>query len=131
MLRKFLLSTITFLVYIIPIYAGDTNPVTLTPDDSEGDGNNGGEVHLGKGHRMPPAPVMCLIDFEEGTISGDSPVLASVSDYQLWDADGSVCITASPLAADVLSYAAASPGETFILRLVTPSLTLRGYISAD
>ena len=41
---------------------------------------------------MPPAPVMAVVDIEAGTVSGTSPLLDGIVSYQIWEADGSLCI---------------------------------------
>lgn len=80
-----------------------------------------------RGHRMPPAPVMAVVDMEAGTVSGTSPLLDGIVSYQIWEANGSLCIAD---ASDIATAFKAVDGlhGTYMLRMRGDGYTLTGHI---
>ena len=76
---------------------------------------------------MPPAPVMAVVDMEAGTVSGTSPLLDGIVSYQIWEADGSLCIAD---ASDIATAFKAVDGlhGTYMLRMRGDGYTLTGHI---
>ena len=60
--------------------------VPVTPE--YGDNENTKDLP-DRGIRMPPAPIMVVVDVEAGTVSGTSPLLDGIVRYEIWEADGS------------------------------------------
>ena len=124
-MRKYLFLLTACLCGFLSLLA-DT-PVDLTeiadvPEDSDPT-----EIKR-PGRRTAPAPVRCLIDFTALTITGSSPKLTSVVEYQLWSVDGSVClVTAATDNLFVTALLSQLPGEYLII-LKGESYSLRGYL---
>ncbi len=79
------------------------------------------------GIRMPPAPIMVVVDVEAGTLTGASPLLDGIVRYEIWDADGNLCIASASDAATALKAINDCHG-TYLLRLRGDGYTLTGYI---
>lgn len=124
-MKRFLFILVACLSGVLTLMA--ETPVDLTeipevPEDSDPIEKED------RGRRTAPAPVRCLIDFSALTVTGSSPKLASIVEYQLWSADGSMCLVAA--ATDnqfVTALLSQLPGEYLII-LKGASYSLRGYL---
>lgn len=124
-MKRFLFIIISCLSGFLTLMA--ETPVDLTeipevPEDSKPEEKNN------PGRRTPPAPVRCLIDFSALTVTGSSPKLSSIVEYQLWSDDGSIClVTAATDNLFVTALLSQLPGEYLII-LKGDSYSLRGYL---
>lgn len=80
-----------------------------------------------RGRRTRPAPIMVVVDIEAGTITGTSALLDGIVRYEIWDADGNLCIASASDAATVLKAINGCHG-TYLLRLRGDGYTLAGYL---
>lgn len=127
MLRKLLTLLILFMGVTVVYGQTPTPPTTLYPTTEETDENPIPDPN--KGHRMPPAPVICTIDIENGTISGTSPLLDNIEEYQLWDADGEVCLISTSGKSGFFDMLRSLPKETYMIKLVCGTYSLTGYLT--
>lgn len=79
-------------------------------------------------HRIPPAPIMCFIDMEEGTVTFSSSVLDEIDSYQIYDESGKICLGAYDNAADFTTALTDLTGG-YCLKFLTPKGTYTGYIN--
>lgn len=78
------------------------------------------------GHRAPGRPICCTISKDSGvTIPGCPDDIIS---YEIWDADGNICLFASTDQSDFIDEIFSSHGE-FMIRLNSNVYTYIGYIS--
>ncbi len=78
-----------------------------------------------KGHRIPSAPVICTIDFENHRIETSIPY--EIIAYELWDEDGIDTIVSYPSDYDIVEFMSTVSGA-FQLRLITVEHTYIGYL---
>ncbi|MBD5345675.1 MAG: hypothetical protein HDR92_00900 [Bacteroides sp.] len=124
-MRKYLFLLTACLCGFLSLLADTPVDLTEIPDISE---DYGPEDSNNRGRRTAPAPVQCLIDFTALTITGSSPKLTSVVEYQLWSVDSSVClVTAATDNLFVTALLSQLPGEYLII-LKGESYSLRGYL---
>lgn len=98
--------------------------VPVTPE--YGDNENTKDLP-DRGIRMPPAPIMVVVDVEAGTVSGTSPLLDGIVRYQIWEADGSLCIADASDPATAFKAVDGLHG-TYMLRMRGDGYTLTGHI---
>lgn len=70
---------------------------------------------------------MVVVDIEAGTITGTSALLDGIVRYEIWDADGNLCIASASDAATVLKAINGCHG-TYLLRLRGDGYALAGYL---
>ena len=99
--------------------ASDSTQITLQPE-----GPDKGHEHE-KGHRMPSAPFICTIDFENPRIETSIPY--RITAYELWDEDCDYPIVSYANDYKLVDYMANASG-VFQLRIVTTERTYIGYI---
>lgn len=87
----------------------------------------GDDIPDGKKHRMPPAPIMCFIDMDAGTVTFCSSVLDEIDSYQIYDESGEICIGAYDTPADFTTALTDLSGD-YCLKFLTPKGTYTGYI---
>lgn len=126
MLRKLLTLLILFIAATAVYGQTPTQPTTLYPTTEGTDDPQEKPKH---GHRMPPAPVICIIDIENGTISGTSPLLDNIEEYQLWDADGEVCLISTSSKSGFFDLLRSLPKETYMIKLVCGAYSLTGELA--
>lgn len=115
-----LLLIITSLFMAAQCFASDSDPIPLYPDDPT-------KWH-GNGHRMPPAPVFCEIDYETGELISDSPLVNKATDFQLWTADNTLCLYLTDNAESLVGYILEHKDVTMILKIAGDDYVLVGYI---
>ncbi|MDE6048386.1 MAG: hypothetical protein K2G09_01655 [Paramuribaculum sp.] len=124
MIRKLLLLFI--LVFTANQMLGDTPPpTTLTPVGEDSDYDPEKPI---KGHRTPPAPIICFIDIENGIITGTSPLLDTIEEYQLWDTEGESLIVSATDQSDFFASVRMMPKDRYMLKLKGIPYTLIGFI---
>lgn len=126
-MKQIIITLIAVVVSICPLFA--QTPTTPTPLDYSEDGNvENRKDWPNRGHRMPPAPIMVVVDVEAGTITGTSPLLDGILRYEIWDADETLCIALASDAATALKAINGCHG-TYLLRLRGDGYCLKGYIT--
>lgn len=118
-----LLLIITSLFMAAQCFASDSDPIPLYPD-----GGSYEDSPNGRGHRMPPAPVFCDIDFETGELISDSPLVNEATDFQLWTADNTLCLYLTDNAESLVGYILEHKDVTMILKIAGDDYVLVGYI---
>ena len=78
-----------------------------------------------KGYRIPAAPVICTIDFENHRIVTSIP--DEIISYDLWNEDGEATIASYSTDYELIRYLANTIG-VFQLRLITSEHTYVGYL---
>lgn len=123
-MRQFIITfTLAFLSLIATVGKPITIPVYDPPTDEDPERNDG------KGHKMPPAPVFCTIDIEEGTVTSTSPRLDDIDSYEVWSADGEICLaTASTAEEFTASLSTLTPGN-YTIRLICSGYYYTGLIT--
>ncbi len=117
-MKKLTLSIIAIIVITLNLHADPIIiPTTVDPSNETTE----------RGHRMPPAPVMAVVDIEAGTVSGTSPLLDGIVSYQIWEADGSLCIADASDPATAFRAVDGLHG-TYMLRMRGDGYTLTGHI---
>lgn len=124
-MKRLILILISCLPGVLTLMAETPVDLTETYDTTE---DSKPEDKGNQGRRTAPAPIRCLIDFAALTVTGDSPKLASIIEYQLWSADGSICLFAADTDYQfVEALLSQLPGEYLII-LKGDTYSLRGYI---
>ena len=78
---------------------------------------------------MPPAPIFCTIDIEEGTVTSTSPRLDDIDSYEVWSADGEICLASSSTAEEfTASLSTLTPGD-YTIRLICSDYYYTGLIT--
>lgn len=122
-MKRILGWTMCIIIGLLTFTTSAQTPITLHPTPEGVD-----PVDLkDKGTRMPPAPIMVVVDVEAGTVSGTSPLLDGIVRYEIWEADGSLCIADADNAAAAFRAVDDRHG-TYMLRLRGNGYTLTGYI---
>lgn len=93
-------------------------PTTEDPDPEE---------NLKK-HKAPPAPVLCFIDFEAGTVSFSSEVVGEIEEYLICDESGENCISSYDDPAEFVAALNALNGD-FCIRFLSPKGYYTGFIT--
>lgn len=124
-MKRFL--AIILLLPFLTLIASAGNPITIPvhepPTDElpeRGDGN--------KGHRMPPAPVFCTIDIEEGTVTSTSPRLDNIDSYEVWSAEGEICLASSSTAEEFTATLSTLASGDYTIRLICPDYYYTGIV---
>lgn len=118
---------ITLAIALFSLTASAGNPITIPVYDPPTDEEP--EIHYGKGHKMPPAPVFCTIDIEEGTVTSTSPRLYDIDSYEVWSADGEICLASSSTAEEfTASLSTLTPGD-YTIRLICFDYYYTGLIT--
>ena len=99
--------------------SSDSTQITLQPE-----GPDKGDEHE-KGYRMPSAPFICTIDFENHRIETSIPY--NITIYELWDEDGVSPIVSYANDYELVDYMANASG-VFQLRVITAKRIYVGYI---
>lgn len=108
---------ILFLVFsLLSVLALRANPVSVTfievPHLQEGPDNE----ETGHGHRIPPRPIMCTIDFSAEDINFSQDV-QDIESYEVWDESQSLCLYMADNEADFVQYlSVVNEPVTIILR---------------
>ncbi|MDE5836697.1 MAG: hypothetical protein K2H50_06795 [Paramuribaculum sp.] len=84
-------------------------------------------VDLNK-HRMPPAPVMCFINFETRAVSFSSAAVGEVEVYEICDESGGICLGSYDTAAEFVDALDNLSGE-YCVRFITINGNYTGYIN--
>lgn len=103
-------------------HAQDTIPVFMTPDDPPREDPN-------RRHRMPPAPIVCIIDLLNGTISSDSPLMSDAETYQLLTEDGEICMIETENPSEAVEYLRANRAVAVRLRIIVADRFYTGLVS--
>ena len=99
--------------------ASDSTQITLQPEGPDkGDKPD-------KGHRIPSAPIICMIDFEHNRILTSIPF--EITDYELWEEVGDASIISYPSDCELVEYMAGITG-VYMLRIVTSERAYVVYI---
>lgn len=122
-MKRIIFTLISAVISLCPILAQTPTPLGYSEDQDVNNQKDWPE----RGHRMPPAPIMVVVDVEAGTLTGASPLLDGIVKYQIWEADGSLCIADADNAAAALRAVDGRHG-TYMLRLRGDGYTLTGYI---
>ncbi len=103
-------------------FAEDPETKDMFEDDNKKDDHN-------RGQRIPPAPVICIIDYDAGEIVSESPLVREASDFQLWDLDNTICLFSSHESKIVVGFLQDHRGESMLLKITGDDYTLTGYIN--
>ena len=79
-----------------------------------------------KGRRDLPAPVECVIDFQQRTLSSPSPLLTSVTRFQILAADGETTLYDGDSPSDMIKFITTLPQGTYTMCLVAEDYYLYG-----
>lgn len=115
----------------VPVY-GETvdTPLTYTPiPEGESEDDDIRDNDPNRGNRMPPACIICEIDFETGAITGSSPLLADISRYQIWDEEAIICLHESNSAVAMTAALRSFGAGSYMVRLIGPGYALAGIIT--
>lgn len=122
-MKRIIVTLISAVISLCPILAQTPTPLGYSEDQDVNNQKDWPE----RGHRMPPAPIMVVVDVEAGTITGASPLLDGIVRYEIWDADGNLCIASASDAATALKAINGCHG-TYLLRLRGDGYTLAGHL---
>ena len=113
-----------FLAFLVSAGNPVTIPVYDPPTDEDPQKSDGPNRH-----RMPPAPVFCTIDIEEGTVTSTSPRLDNIDSYEVWSADGEICLASASTAEEfTATLSTLTPGD-YIIRLICSDYYYTGLIT--
>lgn len=124
-----IITILTLLFAALTARCEPTPPAANLYYESEESGTSDDKDRPSRGHRMPPAPIPCTIDFDNQSITGNSPLLDAIVEYQLLDAEGYVIIVSDiseQSFVEELSHA--NPGN-YILLLVADGYQLSGTLN--
>lgn len=81
-----------------------------------------------KRHKAPPAPVLCFIDFEAGTVSFSSDAIGEIEEYRICDESGETCIGSYDDPAEFVAVLGDLNGDLCV-RFLSPKGYYTGYIT--
>lgn len=96
-----------------------TIPMTQTDDDP------GKLDRPSKGHRLLRAPIICTINFAEGTV--DASIASEILSYEVWDAEGGCIVASFTTDSGMVEFLSTASG-CYQLRLVTDDYSYAGYL---
>ena len=119
---------ITFAIAVLSLITTAGTPITIPvydpPTDEDPQKSDGPNRH-----KMPPAPVFCTIDIEEGTVTSTSPRLDDIDSYEVWSAAGEICLASSSTAEEfTASLSTLTPGD-YTIRLICSGYYYTGLIT--
>ena len=78
------------------------------------------------GPRSNPCPVICIIDFENNSLSGSS-FLEDITEYEIWDESYTICISSMTHESYFVQFVKDLPNShTYILKLKGVNFTYFG-----
>ena len=122
---KKIITTLALLLSAFTVVLADTITVPITPVEND----DTPPVNDPNRHKMPPVPVFCTIDIEEGTVTLTSPRLDDIDSYEVWSADGEICLALSSTAEEfTASLSTLTPGD-YTIRLICSGYYYTGLIT--
>ncbi len=79
-------------------------------------------------HKTPPAPVLCFIDFEAGTVSFSSEAVGEIEEYLICNESGENCISSYDDPAEFVAALNALNGDLCI-KFLSPKGYYTGFIT--
>ena len=111
----------------ISLHADVPDSTTIPCHYEDSNKNEDERLEPDHGQRIPPAPMVCTIDFIKGTITGESPLFSSIEEYRLYDSDDSLLFSSADMHEFVAHIRERGEGE-YTLRLAGSSYTLTGWL---
>ncbi|MDE5744469.1 MAG: hypothetical protein K2H84_02255 [Paramuribaculum sp.] len=124
MKRKIIMLLAVFCLGISSAVYGDSLPPVTFPIQND-PGDEKPDSHR---HRMPPAPIMCIIDFEAKTVVFTSSTIEGIYDYQVYEADEEICVGSYGDTSEFVDALGSLSGN-YCIRFITPKETFTGYIN--
>lgn len=129
MLRIITILTLLFAAFTARCEPSSPATANLYYEPEDSGASDDDKDRPNRGHRMPPSPIPCTIDFDSQSIIGNSPLLDAIVEYRLIDADGfTIIISDFSEQSFVAEMSHANPGY-YILLLVADSYQLSGAIN--
>lgn len=94
MLKTIFKTLLLFILMFVPSFVGaaeSTITVNLSKTNVAGDE----KIDQSKGHRMPPRPIVGIINVNAGMIDYSADLGEDVEAYEVWTVDGSAVIASS------------------------------------
>lgn len=88
-----------------------------------------GKIIPDKGRRDLPAPVECVIDLQERTLTSASPLINSIVRFQLLTADGETTLYDGSNPSDMIKFITTLPQGTYMICLVGEDYCLYGHFT--
>ncbi len=121
-----LLSAILVMLLILPLYGKADITTPLEPPTTEDPVPTYPPSH--NKHKAPPAPVLCFIDFEAGTVSFSSEVVGEIEEYLICDESGENCISSYDDPAEFVAALNVLNGDLCI-KFLSPKGYYTGFIT--
>lgn len=128
MLRLLTIFTLLFAAFALRCEPKSPATVSLYYQPEESGSADDDTERPKHGHRMPPAPIPCTIDFESQSIISNSPMLDAIVEYRLMDSDGFTVLCDFSQQSFVGELAQITTGH-YILLLVADNYQLSGTIN--
>ncbi|MDE6652239.1 MAG: hypothetical protein K2K08_07525 [Paramuribaculum sp.] len=119
------ICVIIVMVLAMPLCCKADISLPLTPPKTE---NPDDEIPGLKRHRTPPAPVICFINIENGSVSFSSAAVGEVEEYQICDEEGEICFCSYNTAAEFTNALNNLTGE-YCIKFLTVNGYYSGYIN--
>ncbi|MGM9826728.1 MAG: hypothetical protein ACI30O_00880 [Muribaculaceae bacterium] len=125
-MKKSIKTVLFFLLSLIcPIVSATETEVILKPLPS--DNLDDDEDHSGRGHRSQSIRVTCSIDYDANEVTLTPAREEEILTYEIWDADGCVCLGIYFDASSFLGHLSQLSEATIVLH--TESKSYSGYYS--
>lgn len=126
-MTKLLFITFLLLGMMLPmnVSASPARP-TVSVKMQKTPGNGDREDDQNEDKRIPSAPIYCVIDFENQTITGNfsSKLLA----FEVWDEDGEGCVATFADESGLIDFLCSAEGD-YQLRFFSESYIYIGFVS--
>ncbi len=116
-----------FILMFVPSFVGaaeSTITVNLSKTNVAGDE----KIDQSKGHRMPPRPIVGIINVNAGMIDYSADLGEDVEAYEVWTVDGSAVIASFVDESEFVDFLALNAGRELQIRITFTSYALIGYI---
>lgn len=127
MLKKIFKTLLLFILMFVPSFVGaaeSTITVNLSKTNVAGDE----KIDQSKGHRMPPRPIVGIINVAAGMIDYSADLSEDVEAYEVWTVDASAVIASFVDESEFVDFLSLNAGRELQIRITFTSYALIGYI---
>ncbi|MBJ2161488.1 MAG: hypothetical protein JFR39_05265 [Muribaculaceae bacterium] len=127
MLKTIFKTLLLFILMFVPSFVGATESaitVKLSKTNVAGDE----KIDQSKGHRMPPRPIVGIINVSAGMIDYSADLGEDVEVYEVWNVDGSAVLASFVDEAEFVDFLALNADRELQIRITLTSYALIGYI---
>lgn len=116
MLKTIFKTLLLFILMFVPSFVGaaeSTITVNLSKTNVAGDE----KIDQSKGHRMPPRPIVGIINVSAGMIDYSADLGEDVEAYEVWTVDGSAVLASFVDESEFVDFLALNAGRELQIRI--------------